>query len=88
MCRRSQKRVEPLMEQELCTGDAGAGEVRVRIRGHEHTGPTSGLAPDFVQANLVVLPEEYAFDFLKFCVRNPKPCPVLEVTEVGWPSPS
>jgi uncharacterized protein YcsI (UPF0317 family) len=33
------------------------------------------------------LPEEYAFDFLKFCVRNPKPCPVLEVTEAGSPEP-
>lgn len=75
------------MEQELCTGDAGAGGVRARIRAHEHTGPTSGLAPGFVQANLVVLPEEYAFDFLKFCVRNPKPCPVLEVTEVGSAEP-
>jgi uncharacterized protein YcsI (UPF0317 family) len=36
----------------------------------------------------VILPEEYAFDFLKFCVRNPKPCPVLEVTDVGSPVPS
>jgi uncharacterized protein YcsI (UPF0317 family) len=75
------------MEQKLRTSDAGAGGVRARIRDNDHTGPTSGLAPGFVQANLVVLPEEYAFEFLKFCVRNPKPCPVLEVTEVGSPEP-
>lgn len=62
-------------------------EVRSRIRGGEHTGPTGGLTPGRVQTNLVTLPEEYAFDFLKFCVRNPKPCPVLEVTDAGSPTP-
>ncbi len=87
MCRRSQGKVEPPMEQELRTGDAGADGVRTRIRENEYTGPTSGLAPGFVQANLIVLPEECAFDFLKFCVRNPKPCPMLEVTEVGSAEP-
>ena len=61
--------------------------VRGKIRGGEYAGPTSGLAPGHVQTNLVVLPEEYAFDFLKFCVRNPKPCPVLEVTDAGSPNP-
>ncbi len=74
------------MEQELRV-EGGAREVRERIRDGRHAGPTSGLASGFVQANLVVLPEEYAFDFLKFCVRNPKPCPVLEVTEAGSPEP-
>ncbi len=49
--------------------------------------PTAGLAPGFAQANLVILPREYAFDFLLFCQRNPKPCPVLEVLEPGqWRS--
>ncbi len=46
-------------------------------------GVTSGLAPGYVQANLAVLPKEYAFDFLLFCQRNPKPCPLIEVTEPG-----
>jgi uncharacterized protein YcsI (UPF0317 family) len=41
-----------------------------------------------VQTNLVVLPRDFAFDFLKFCVRNPRPCPVLEVTDAGSPVPS
>jgi uncharacterized protein YcsI (UPF0317 family) len=44
---------------------------------------TSGLAPGFAQANLVILPRELASDFLLFCQRNPKPCPVLDVTEPG-----
>jgi uncharacterized protein YcsI (UPF0317 family) len=41
----------------------------------------------FVQANLVVVPRDSAFDFLLFCQRNPKPCPVLDVTEPGNPEP-
>lgn len=68
--------------------DLSLEEVRERIRTGEYTGPTSGLAGGHVQTNLVVLPEDYAFDFLKFCIRNPKPCPVLEVTDVGSPTPA
>jgi uncharacterized protein YcsI (UPF0317 family) len=45
------------------------------------------LASGFAQANFVVLPEEHAFDFLKFCVKTRKQCPVLEVTEAGSPEP-
>jgi uncharacterized protein YcsI (UPF0317 family) len=51
------------------------------------TGPTPGLAAGFVQANLVVLPRDWAFDFLLFCQRNPKPCPLLDVTDPGDPEP-
>ena len=47
------------------------------------TRPTSGLAPGYAQANLVILPREVAFDFFLFCQRNPKPCPILEVLEPG-----
>ena len=61
--------------------------ARARIRAGEHTGPTSGLAPGFAQANLVILPADDALDFLRFCVRNPKPCPLLEVTDTGSPHP-
>jgi uncharacterized protein YcsI (UPF0317 family) len=64
-----------------------AVDARDRIRRGEHVGPTSGLAPGFAQANLVVLPADYALDFLRFCVRNPKPCPLLEVTDTGSPKP-
>jgi len=63
--------------------NATGAEVRVACRRGELRGPTPGLALGFVQANLVVLPREWAFDFLLFCQRNPKPCPVLDVTEPG-----
>ena len=58
-------------------------KIRERIRRREWTGPTSGLAPAYAQANLVILESRLAFDFLLFCVRNPKPCPILEVLEPG-----
>ena len=57
------------------------------IRKGEFRGPTCGLCHGFAQANLVVLPKAMAFDFLLFCQRNPKPCPVLDVTEPGSPHP-
>ncbi len=75
-------------QEELRAQDMNAQEVRERIRNNEYAGPTSGLAPEHAQANLVILPRDYAFDFLKFCVRNPKPCPVLEVTDTGSPEPA
>jgi hypothetical protein len=48
---------------------------------------TAGLAPGFVQANLAVLPRDAAYDFLLFCQRNPRPCPLIEVTDAGSPEP-
>ncbi len=62
-------------------------EVRAAIRAGELDGPTAALAPGFTQANLVVLPEADAFDFLRFCLANPRPCPVLEVLEPGSHEP-
>ena len=70
---------------ELATSTGAA--VRAACRRNDLTGPTPGLAPGYVQANLVVLPREWAFDFLLFCQRNPKPCPLLDVTEPGDPEP-
>jgi uncharacterized protein YcsI (UPF0317 family) len=64
--------------------DAGTRERR-RIRGGGLTGPTAGLAPGNVQANLVILPQTLAHDFLRFAQANPKPCPVLAVSEPGDP---
>ncbi len=58
-------------------------DVRAQARAGLLVGPTCGLAPDYLQANLVVLPEDLSFDFLRFCERNPKPCPILDVTEPG-----
>ena len=68
--------------------DLGANtglKQRLRIRAGELTGPTAGLAPGNVQANMVILPKALAHDFLRFAQANPKPCPVLAVTEAGDP---
>src|SRR3954453_17312697 len=62
-------------------------EVRSLARAGEWSGPTAGLAMGYVQANLVVVPRDLAFDFLLFCQRNPKPCPLLEVVEAGQAEP-
>ena len=67
--------------------DATGAAVRAACRAGTLTGPTPGLAAGFVQANLVLLPRDWAFDFLLFCQRNPKPCPLLDVTEPGDPEP-
>jgi uncharacterized protein YcsI (UPF0317 family) len=58
-------------------------KIRALIRKGKWDKPTAGLAMGYAQANLVILPEKYAFDFLLFCQRNPKPCPLLEVLEPG-----
>src|SRR3990172_6377608 len=62
-------------------------EVRALIREGKWRQPTAGLAPGYVQVNLVILPRELAYDFLLFAQRNPKPCPVIEVTDTGSPEP-
>src|SRR5947209_5153225 len=67
--------------------NATGAEVRRLARGGELTGPTPGLALGYVQTNLVVVPRELAFDFLLFCQRNPRPCPLLDVTEPGSAEP-
>ena len=63
-------------------------EVREAIRKGSWTKQTGGLASGFVQANLAILPSALAYDFLLFCLRNPKPCPVLDVTDRGSAVPS
>ena len=52
------------------------------------TYPTAGLCPGYIQTNLAIVPHADAFDFLRFCQRNPKPCPVVYVTDPGNPEPS
>jgi uncharacterized protein YcsI (UPF0317 family) len=60
-------------------------EVRRLIRTGAHADHTNALAPGHVQANIVILPSESADDFLRFCQRNPKPCPLLAVSDPGDP---
>ena len=58
-------------------------KARAAIRSGEWTGHTSGMAEGHVQGNVVILPELLASDFLRYCQRNPKPCPLLAVSEPG-----
>lgn len=62
-------------------------DLRTKIRENKFTGPTAGYAPGYAQANLVILPKEVAYDFLLFCQRNEKSCPLIEVTDSGSPIP-
>jgi uncharacterized protein YcsI (UPF0317 family) len=66
------------MSQELASQ-----ALRRQIRSGEFTINTTGKAMGFVQANLAIVPQSVAYDFLLFCQRNPKPCPLLEVVEAG-----
>lgn len=63
----------------------GGLDARLSIRAGRHTGATAGLAPGFVQGNLAILPRDLAADFLRFCHLNPKPCPVIGMSEPGSP---
>jgi uncharacterized protein YcsI (UPF0317 family) len=62
-----------------------AVQARHAIREGRWTQHTSGLADGYVQGNLVILRKAHADDFLRYCQRNPKPCPVLAVSEPGRP---
>lgn len=63
-------------------------QLRKEIRSGNWTTTTSGAATGYVQANLVILSREAAFEFLLFCVRNSKPCPILDVLEPGQVEPA
>ena len=62
---------------------AKPADVRKLIREGKLSGQTSGMCDGYAQANLVVLPKDIAYDFLLFCQRNPRPCPLLEVSDTG-----
>jgi uncharacterized protein YcsI (UPF0317 family) len=80
-----------MRKPELRNGPAGPPTglaARLLIRRDAHSGPTSGFAPGFVQANLAILPKDLAGDFLRFCQLNPKPCPLIGVSAPGdWRAP-
>lgn len=67
-------------------GAAQAYQARLDARTGKLTGPTANLAPGQVQANLAILPRALAADFLHFCQLNPKPCPLLAMSEPGDPA--
>jgi len=62
-----------------------ARALRQQIRSGEFTGSTSGLAPGLIQGNIVILPADWAQDFLYFCQLNPVACPLIAVSRPGEP---
>lgn len=64
-----------------------AQEARLAMRRKEWTGPTKHTVPGYVKCNLVILPRVDAYDFIVYCQRNPKPCPLIEITDPGDPEP-
>lgn len=67
--------------------EKSVAELRAMIAQGGWRKPTSGLAPGFTQANVVILPRKHAFDFLLYCTRNDRPCPVIDVCEAGVVAP-
>ena len=64
---------------------ASLATVRQAIRQGDYTSHTAGLGVGQLQANLAIMPERFALDFMRFCQRNPKPCPLVGVTDTGNP---
>ncbi len=86
MFRFFRKRSEKLSFEQL-RSVSSPGKLRQVFRRRQYAGPTAGLAPGYVQANLVVLPKALAADFEQFCRLNAQACPLLEVTDPGDPEP-
>src|SRR5690242_19318856 len=61
-------------------------DVRRAVRAGAFTAPTCGIAPGHVQGNLAILPADHAEEFLRFCQANPKPCPLIGVSDKGKPA--
>ncbi len=68
--------------QPVCQATA----IRHDIRSGRHTTVTTGMAPGYMQANLVILPADWAAEFAAFCKANPKPCPLVAQSEPGDPT--
>ena len=68
-------------DMKIATLDA----VRAEIRSGRYRSHTAGLGQGHLQANLAIMPAEYALDFMRFCQRNPKPCPLTGVSDTGNP---
>ena len=71
--------LSPAFEGAATSSSTAAAAVRRRCRAGALTGPTAGLAPGHAQANLVCVPKAHAFDFARFCLLNPRPCPLLAI---------
>ncbi|MDX8515915.1 D-glutamate cyclase family protein [Mesorhizobium captivum] len=62
-----------------------ANKLRRLVRTGVYEGHTGGLARGKLQVNVVILPRSFASDFHQFCVRNPKPCPLVGLSRAGSP---
>ncbi len=60
-------------------------ELRQAVRSGEFAHYTVGQVPGWVHTNICILPKEYAYEFQTFCRRNPRPCPLLAMSEPGDP---
>ncbi len=65
--------------------DSDLAQVRDAIRSGQYTSHTAGLGRGYLQANLAIMPEVHALDFMRYCQRNPKPCPLTGVSDTGNP---
>src|ERR1700693_1945570 len=80
--------VTPMRRDDAVAPGSGLA-ARLAIRSGHHRGPTSGLAPGFVQGNLAILPRDLAADFMRFCHLNPKPCTLpAAAAPADWRRPS
>mmetsp|Transcript_19347 Transcript_19347/g.57493 ORF Transcript_19347/g.57493 Transcript_19347/m.57493 type:complete len:312 (-) Transcript_19347:25-960(-) len=73
--------LSPAFEKTAASTLTAAKDVRQRCRSGALRAPTAGLANGHAQANLVAVPRAHAFDFARFCLLNPKPCPLLAIAE-------
>jgi uncharacterized protein YcsI (UPF0317 family) len=64
-------------------------EFRQLVRSGQFREPTAGYCGAYAQANLAIIPQAHAADFLRFAQLNPKACPLLAVGEPGqWSIPA
>jgi len=64
---------------------AGLPQLRAEIRAGAYRSHTAGLGAGHLQTNIAIMPEAFALDFMRFCQRNPKPCPLVAVSDTGNP---
>lgn len=69
----------------LRSDDLPSRQARLACRSGQITGPTANIANGYVQGNLAILPARLAADFHRFCQANPKPCPIIGISEIGDP---
>lgn len=79
---------QPLQPTTIESSYLSPSEFRKAVRTNQYTTPTNGICPGYWQANLIVLDEKYAFDFLLFCQKNERACPLIEVLDLGCFEPN